>query len=465
MMFGTLRGRGGAFLLAALVLTSCSHAEKRPPVILIGADGVEWSVVEPLLKEGKMPNLQRLLDEGVGGRLATMEPTFSPALWTTIATGREPRAHGIPYFSETDARGTPIPGGLPYTSECRKVPALWNLADAAGLSVTSVAWWVSWPAEQLRHGRVVSSYAAQAQGALMWKAGVWANGLPELSWPEALDERIAPRLKEGGPKGVHVDTHIERFGVFPSATIANQEERARVAIRQRNFLASTVGDRTHLRIFCDLLEEEVSDLNLVYFGSTDVVGHLFWKYHQPQAYSFIIPQDQQDFLGPFVRKSYEELDAWLGEILDRLPEERVVILMSDHGMRAYYTSEPASLQSGNHQEGEPGIFVLSGTGVERQGLLAPEARRLGDIRDVAPFVCDLLGIAGLQEMRPNGLRGLLSETWRTAHPEAARQPTPKFRPAQRPREPMPGVSEEYVKNLAELGYTGIGGGQPPPKPK
>lgn len=464
MKSGIHRGGGAALLLAAAVLAGCSHAEQRPPVILIGADGVEWSVVEPLLKEGKMPNLQRLLDEGVGGSLATMVPTFSPALWTTIATGREPRAHGIPYFSEVDERGTPIYPGLPYTSECRKVPALWNLADLAGRSVTSVAWWVSWPAEKLRHGRVVSSYAAQAQGMLMWKAGVWSGGLPELTWPEALDEKIAPRLQEGGPKGVHVDRHLERFGAFPSATIARQEERERVIVRQRNLLASSVGDRTHLRIFCDLLEEEVSDLNLVYFGSTDVVGHLFWKYHQPQDYSFIIPPDQQEFFAPFVRKSYEELDAWLGEILARLPEERVVILMSDHGMRAYYTSDPTSLQSGNHQEGEPGIFVLSGTGVERKGLLPPEARRLGDIRDVAPLVCDLLGIAALQEMRPNGLRGLLTETWRIAHPEAARQPTPKFRPAQRPREPMPGVSEVYVQNLAELGYTGIGG-EPPPEPK
>lgn len=465
MKFGNHRCGGAALLLAAAFLTACSHAEKRPPVILIGADGVEWSVVEPLLREGKMPNLQRLLDEGVGGSLATMVPTFSPALWTTIATGREPREHGIPFFSETDARGTPIQGGLPYTSECRKLPALWNLADDAGRSVTSVGWWVSWPAEALRHGRVVSSYAAQAQGALLWKAGIWTGGLPELTWPDALAEQIAPRLQEGAPDGELVRTHLERYGRFPAARITNQPERERVQIRDRNFMASAVSDRAHQRIFCDLLAEEVSDLNLVYFGSTDVAGHLFWKYHQPQAYSFPIPPEQQEFYALLVRKSYEELDLWLGEILSRLPEERVVLLMADHGMRAYYTSDPASLQSGNHQEGEPGIFVLSGAGVERKGLLPPAERRLGDIRDVAPFVCDLLGFAALREMRPNGLRRLMADAWRTAHPEAARQPTPKFRPAQRPREPMANASQVFIEQFSQLGYIDVGGAAEPAEPK
>lgn len=465
MRLGTLRVARAASLILAALLPGCTRSDPRPPVFLLGADGVEWSVAEVLLKEGKMPNLQRLLDEGVGGRLATMVPTYSPALWTTIATGREPRDHGIPFFSEVDAAtGMPMAGGLPYTSECRRLPALWNVADDAGRSVTSVGWWVSWPAEHLRYGRVVASYAAQAQGALLWKAGVWTGGLPDLTWPEALAEEIAPRLKAGGPDGEIVRQQIERFGAFPAATIANLGERERVQIRQRNYLAAAASDRTHLQIFCDLLDQGVSDLNLMYFGSTDVVGHLFWKYHEPEAYSYSIPQDQLDFFGPFVRKAYEDLDAWIGEILTRLPKDRVIILMADHGMKAYYTKDPSSLQSGHHQEGEPGIFVLSGTGVEHRGLLSLQAGRLGEIRDVAPLVCDLLGIAALKEMRPNSLRRLMTQAWQTEHPEAARMATPKFRAALPPREPIPDASAVFIEQFSQLGYVDIGGA-PPPEPK
>lgn len=457
MRLGNLRfARARLFLLLGL-LPACARSDPRPPVFVLGADGLEWSVAEALLKEGKMPNLQRLLDEGVGGRLATAVPTFSPALWTTIATGREPRDHGIPFFSETDAQGKPLDGGLPYTSESRKVPALWNLADAAGRSVTAVGWWVSWPAEHLRKGRIVASYAAQAQGALLWKAGVWTGGLPELTWPESLADQVAGRLQEGGPKGDIVREHVERFGAFPKGRIVNESERTRVRQREINYLSAAACDRTHQRIFCDLLKAEVSDLNLMYFGSTDVVGHFFWKYHEPQAYSFTIPQEQLDHFAPYLRKSYEDLDAWIGEILALLPAERVIILLADHGMRAYYTDNPSSLQSGHHQEGEPGVFVVSGTGVERRGLIPMASGPLGSILDVAPFVCDLIGIAALNEMAPNRLRGLMSESWRTAHPEASRKPSPAFRAALPPREPMDNASAVFIEQFTALGYVDVGG--------
>jgi hypothetical protein len=460
--FGNHRAVRAAVFLC--LLPACARSEPRPPVIVLGADGLEWSVAEVLLKEGKMPNLQRLLDEGVGGRLATMVPTFSPALWTTIATGREPRDHGIPFFSETDAQGKPKVNGLPYTSESRKVPALWNLADAAGRSVTSVGWWVSWPAEHLRHGRIVASYAAQAQGALLWKAGVWTGGLPELTWPESLADPVATRLKEGGPEGEIVRRHIQRYGAFPKERIANESERKRVRQREINYLSTAASDRTHQQIFCDLLKQEVSDLNLMYFGSTDVVGHFFWKYHEPGAYSFTIPQEQLDHFGSYVRKSYEDLDAWIGEILALLPAERVIILLADHGMRAYYTDNPSSLQSGHHQEGEPGVFVLSGSGVERRGLLPDEAGPLGSILEVAPFVCDLIGIEALTEMDPNRLRGLMSAAWRTAHAEAARKPSPAFRAALPPREPIADASEVFIEQFIALGYAGVGGATDPEAP-
>ncbi len=452
-----------ATLAAALALGACQQdPAPRPPVVVIGVDGMEWSVVEPLLREGSMPNLARLIEHGVAGSLASMKPTFSPMLWTTIVTGRMPQDHGIPFFSEVDpASGMPKEGGLPYTSECRRVPALWNLADAAGLSTTAVAWWISWPAEHLQRGRVVSSYAAQAQGALMWKAGVWADGLPELTWPVELAKELAPRLRAGSPTGPVVQEQRARYGTFPTDSIASERQRALTDVRQRNFLASWTSDRVHARIFCDLLEREVSDLNLVYFGATDVVGHMFWKYHEPSAYEFQIPADQVEFFGQHVRKACQDVDVWLGEILARLPEERVVVLVSDHGMRAFYKNDPLSLQNGHHQEGEAGVFVLSGTGVMQRGLLGAEQRLLGDLRDVAPLVSDLLGIAALREMQPNSLRGLMDAAWQTAHPEAARVPSPPFRAPMPPREPVANASAIFTEQFSQLGYSGVGGSEPP----
>ncbi len=42
--------------------------------LLVGWDAADWKVIDPLLKRGEMPNLARLLAEGVRGNLATINP-------------------------------------------------------------------------------------------------------------------------------------------------------------------------------------------------------------------------------------------------------------------------------------------------------------------------------------------------------------------------------------------------------
>lgn len=449
--------RIAAYALSLALLGAC--ADGRPPVIVIGVDGMEWSVAEALLAEGRMPNLQRLLDEGVGGTLQTLTPTFSPSLWTSVATGRMPNEHGIPFFSEVDPQtGMPKQQGLPYTSECRRVPAIWNLAGDAGREVLSVGWWVSWPAEPVPGGRIVASYAAQGQGLLLWKPGVWKDGLPELTWPPALVEEIAPRLQDGAPDGPYAVEQLERYGFSPASWAEQARMYGDERTREVSLRSTWVGDRTHQRIFVGQLRAGIADLNLVYFGALDVVGHMFWRYQDPAAFAYPIPPARQEFFGQHVRKAYEDVDAWIGEILAELPRERVVMLVSDHGMTAFALNRPDSLQTGHHQNGEPGCFVLSGSGVTRRGLLPPDQRRLGTILDVAPTLCDLLAIPALREMTQGAsLRRLMDAEWQAAHPPVERVASPPFRAPLPPREPIAGASELFNQTFSALGYAGVGG--------
>ena len=74
-------------------------------VLLIGWDAADWKVMSPLLDAGKMPALASLVDHGVMGNLATLEPPFSPMLWTSIATGHTADRHGIHHFVQPDESG------------------------------------------------------------------------------------------------------------------------------------------------------------------------------------------------------------------------------------------------------------------------------------------------------------------------------------------------------------------------
>ena len=93
-------------------------------VLLIGWDAADWKVINPLIEAGEMPALEGLINEGVMGNLATLEPSFSPMLWTSIATGMRPHKHGVLGFVEPDSSGLKV---RPVSVVSRKVKAIWNI--------------------------------------------------------------------------------------------------------------------------------------------------------------------------------------------------------------------------------------------------------------------------------------------------------------------------------------------------
>src|SRR6476660_5084040 len=64
-------------------------------VIVVGLDGLEPSIVEPMLRAGELPNLAWLARQGGYSRVQTTSPAQTPVAWSTFATGVNPGAHGI----------------------------------------------------------------------------------------------------------------------------------------------------------------------------------------------------------------------------------------------------------------------------------------------------------------------------------------------------------------------------------
>ena len=80
----------------------------RKRVLLLGWDAADWKLILPLVDAGKMPFLESLIDRGVMGNLATLEPVLSPLLWNSMATGKHADKHGILGFVEPRRDGTGI---------------------------------------------------------------------------------------------------------------------------------------------------------------------------------------------------------------------------------------------------------------------------------------------------------------------------------------------------------------------
>jgi predicted AlkP superfamily phosphohydrolase/phosphomutase len=70
-------------------------------VLLIGWDGADWRILDPLLERGDLPNLKALIDRGQKDVLRSTIPTHSWAAWPSFLTGVDPADHGVYDILET----------------------------------------------------------------------------------------------------------------------------------------------------------------------------------------------------------------------------------------------------------------------------------------------------------------------------------------------------------------------------
>jgi predicted AlkP superfamily phosphohydrolase/phosphomutase len=134
--------------------------------IVIGLDGLEPSIVEPMLAAGSLPNLARLRGAGSYGRVSTTTPAQTPVAWSTFATGTNPGGHGIFDFIRRDpATYLPDLGLARYEQKNAFVPpravnlrhgeAIWDVLTRAGIPSTVLRCPCTFPPDDVK-GRMLS---------------------------------------------------------------------------------------------------------------------------------------------------------------------------------------------------------------------------------------------------------------------------------------------------------------------
>jgi hypothetical protein len=373
---------------------------RRHRVVVIGIDGADWQVIDPLVRRGRLPSFRRLRDEGATGPLRSMEPSASPALWTSVATGVGPERHAIRGFV-VPASGGPGAGGLPaggpdhgdgagppaapagagvrpVTSAMRRAPAFWNILGEHGRSVGVVGWLVTWPAEPV-NGFVVSSYLPYVYS---WSTGrplkgTIVEGLPRQTFPEGLIDELEPlKIKPADLDG----RTVHRF--YDPARVSRLSKPDQECVE--GFLWSLACDETYRRIGLRLFERYPVDMFAIYFGGIDVASHRFWKFAHPEALDYRVGPEEAAILGRVIDEYYAYVDGLMGEYLARLGPEDTLVVLSDHGFKPVLVpGRPTT--SGHHRE--EGILALWGRGVAR-------GRRFegAGLLDVLPTILYLLDV-------------------------------------------------------------------------
>jgi predicted AlkP superfamily phosphohydrolase/phosphomutase len=291
-----MTGRVLSFILvvSAAVSFSCGSPH-RTRVVVIGMDGLTPQLLFPWARSGRLPNFQRLLENGASGTLTSVVPPYSAQAWTSCITGVNPGKHGVHGFVES-VEGDPADRGsaeMTFSSSLtNRAKTIWEILGTRNKRVIEINTPLSAPPFEI-NGLMISGFP-QPVGA-------------PFTYPPDLEERI-PRYRP--------DSYGEE--VRPG--------------EEKRFLAelydiSQKREDTALR----LLEEEDWDFFMVVFTITDRIQHYFWKY-MDEEHPHHDRIDTAAF-GNEVERVYAWMDEVLGAFLEQIDSDTYLIVMSDHGFR------------------------------------------------------------------------------------------------------------------------------------
>ncbi len=430
----------GACLLLMMSLGGCSR-EETPELWIIGLDGADWDILEPLIARGDLPNLARLRSQGAYGRLQSDEPMLSPILWTSIATGKTADLHGVTWFMSDAPDGTKIP----VSSRNRQVRALWNIADERDVSSGVVGWWATWPAEPIK-GFMVSDYVG-------WHSfGVTGRELdvPGKTWPTNLVDD-ATRLF-GSPDDVS-DQLLQRMVHLPSDRLGFDAAAGPFGGPLPHLRQAVATARGYTDLTKELLERDRPNLLCLYYEGTDAVEHLFTSYASPRL-PWVSAEDHAAFKD-VIDQYWKWQDELLGELLALRGSQTTVMIVSDHGFRTgdeRLKEDEFSVETADASHMTDGIVVLHGPGIK-------PASRLGraTIYDVTPTALHLLGLPVASDMRGRALtEALLDADTRPVQTVATFETGAWDRGDDIVADPEAGVRMEEM--LRSLGYISGGDG-------
>ncbi|MDP2308155.1 MAG: alkaline phosphatase family protein [Pseudomonadota bacterium] len=374
-------------MLLALTL-ACTPAPAGK-VVVLGLDGLEYTMLDRLIGAGELPNFARLMEEGVRGEMEVTTPIMSPILWTTIASGYPADVHGI--------GGWTTGHGHSFSGADVRVNRIWDVASGAGAHVVVSGWLMTWPATPLN-------------GFMLSERFVWSY----------------PMNKDPAEKSVGLESAVDRVATTSPDALAARAEALRpddawiatspLAYQVRQYGAPfhpLIRDETHVRVFESLWPEADARFGAVYLNGADQVSHMYWSYsdrgvqemirkdpaaHAAAAqagskpgrrlapYADGIDMDELVEAGRYVPDYYRYLDTVVGRVRALVGADTTLVVLSDHGFRV---SSAQPLTNGSHND--TAVFLAAGRAVK------PGRIKL-HVFDVAPTLYALLGLPAAADM-------------------------------------------------------------------
>jgi len=263
-----------------------------PRVAVIGLDcGTPQLLFDQLASE--IPNINALMQRGMHGELASITPPITIPAWACAMSGKTPGQLAI--YGMRNRKDTTYEGLSIATSLAVKEPQVWDELGKRGLKSLLIG--------------VPPGYPPKAVEG--WRVSCFLT--PPSAETYTHPAELATEIKEelGGEEYIF--------------DIANYREKGKAFVLDQVFKMT----ERRFRVASKLAKTKPWDYFMMVEMAADRLHHVFWDDFDPLHPKY---RPGNPFESAF-QDYYRFLDDQVGLLLEALPDDAVVMLMSDHGAR------------------------------------------------------------------------------------------------------------------------------------
>lgn len=265
-------------------------------VLVIGLDGATFDLIHPWIREGKLPELNRLIQGGSSGPLFTTYPPLTGPAWSSFMTGRMPARHGIIEFfrRQDNSYHQVLNNRLDIDGK-----SLWKYLSEGGKTVGVMGIPMTYPPEQV-NGFIITGLLTPP-------------GRRDFTYPRDLLDELEEQI---GRYHLRLDEKYRPNNPYPLI----------------NELYENLENNTQAAEY--LLTHKEWDFFMVHFYGTDRVQHEFWHLLDPSHPNYN-PKELKR-LGNVIEDYFLKVDEAVGRLVNAVDNDTVVMVMSDHGFGPIY---------------------------------------------------------------------------------------------------------------------------------
>lgn len=265
-------------------------------VIVIGLDGADFDSINKWIKEGHLPNIKKIREQGSYGNCKTIIPPATGPIWTSFITGKNPGKHGLFDFMKRD----PVSyNRFPADSNTNKSERIWDVLGRYKKKSIVV--------------NIPMTYPPQEIDGIMITGMMTPSKSQNYTYPSKFKEELKKVVKN--------------YTFFPQEAFSKSN-----VTNYFNCLMETLEKRA--KVIKYLLKNKDWDLFIGVFLVTDLIKHglLFTLDKNHPLYDEKFAKNNSEK----IIELYRRVDEIIGEILALRDENTYFMLMSDHGFGPLY---------------------------------------------------------------------------------------------------------------------------------